>query len=134
MVRPMAGSRQPCSSPSCRTRPSLALAPDPLGCAGVLAYDALPALNDVVPGRSRTKIRLIASERDAAGRGGGLGDAVRALNGAGADARATLLHDAGLTPSAIGLGSAYLAELSASALDPSSAERCPDLVRLLEGG
>ena len=96
---------------------SLALEAAPR-CAGVLVYDALPDLPVSAGPRSRgVKVRLIGHEAEDPRHDGRLGDLVRRLGGLGIDARATQLLEPGLTPSAIRLGAAYLAELSASALD-----------------
>jgi hypothetical protein len=90
-------------------------------CAGVLAYDALPEVPAAVPpANRRVKIRIVGHVFDDPGRDHRLGDAVRALGDLGIDARATQLIDCGLTPAAIRLGTAYLAELSATALQYSA--------------
>jgi pimeloyl-ACP methyl ester carboxylesterase len=87
-------------------------------CAGVLVYDALPDLPVSADLRSRgVKIRLIGRKAEDPRHDDRLGDVVRRLAGLGIDTRATQLLEPGLTPSAIRLGAAYLAELSASALD-----------------
>jgi pimeloyl-ACP methyl ester carboxylesterase len=84
-------------------------------CAGLLAYDVPPAwVPDATPIVHNMKIRLVGHRNGALG--GGLGDIIRRLVVMGIDARATQLPEPGLTPSAIRIGAAYLADLSASAL------------------
>jgi hypothetical protein len=85
-----------------------------LPCAGVLIYDGLP---DVPPAaiavNPRVRVRIIGHTFGDPRHDDRLGAVVRQLADMGVDVRATQLADLGLTPAAIRLGAAYLAELSA---------------------
>lgn len=98
----------------------------PIG-VGVLVYNPPP---DLIPAATRTnpmaKVRLIGLSSDASFHDELLGALVRRLRSLGIDARATEMAEPGMTRPAIRLGAAYLAELSACALDPLSALPGPE--------
>ena len=91
----------------------------PIG-IGVLVYNPQPDLPlAAAPVNPMAKVRLIGPTSGSSFHDELLGALVRRLRCLGIDARATELAEHGLTRSAIRLGAAYLAELSASALDPA---------------
>ena len=94
---------------------------------GVLVYNPLP---DLVPAAARVnpmaRVRLIGLGSDASFHDELLAALVRRLRSLGIDARATEMAEPGMTRPAIRLGAAYLAELSASALDPLRAFPGPE--------
>jgi hypothetical protein len=94
---------------------SLARKPEGFPCAGVLAYDASPEFPADAAWRwGAAAIRLICGDGANPANAARLDDTVRQLQALGVDARGAVLKQPGLTPAAVRLGAAYLAELAAA--------------------
>ncbi|GGF09684.1 hypothetical protein GCM10011611_13990 [Aliidongia dinghuensis] len=91
----------------------------PAACTGVLVYDPPAALATAAAALDRrVKVRLVGLGSDDPDRERLPGLLVQRLRSLGIDARATQLRERRLVGPAVRIGTAYLAELSAAALDP----------------